>query len=727
MTLRARIGKLFGFPAPKGGNVPDWPADMMAHPYRLDRLAWDYPKAVRRVAIVRSCVLRIAEDLAQLPIVFERERGAGKWEPLPRAAGNIVDVWARMNDEQTEYEVKRDLWANYVASGNAYLVAETFGTKKVRELWTCAPQYVRPVPAARRSLAAYVFDRGGREEAIPAEWVVHLRGYNPDFEPTGGSDLESVELQYSTRHDIARLMDLFVKNGGVPAGFFRVVGPDGKPSGQVLSEPDQKRVLAQIDRLFGGIARAFKHKLLTAVDFARTGMTPDEMRLIEMARIADEDICRALGVPPWMVGVKESAGKLGDSGGAASVDRGIYVRNTLLPKVAMLDAVLTERLVPMFGESGVRARTDLSRLLELSLPLVNAAQQVVALTGGPALTTNEMRAMFGLPEDPSPHANALRDRQASGLLGIGGPEGDAPDPQPKAEEGKPAEDDDPKRTRRMIDGDEARERARKRAGANLSRYERKVAALFADVLERQRERLIARLEADGSLRARPGQRAIDLDSVMEPDPDDRTALERLLARLVAERGDEVLADLALELQLNANTGRAAAYVSSQAQRALSLVDATTREAVRKALADGLALNETTAQLVERIRAMAEFGQARALRIARTETVGAFNFATTEAYEQSGVVDGVEWLSARDSAVRESHAEADGQQVPLGTAFTVGGFPMDFPGDPGAPPEETVNCRCTTLPVVNERARSRRQFQQWMGRVLGGSKRGEVVP
>lgn len=714
MNLRARIAKLFGFPTPAGGNVPDYPETMIGNPYRLERLNWDFPLAMRRVGIVRACVLRIAEDLAQLPVVFEREAGGGEFEPLKRAGGNIVDVWAKMNDEQTEFELKRDLWAHRIASGNAYLVAETFGTKKVRELWLMPPQYVRVIPGARRKLAAFVFNRSGREESIPGEWVVHFKGYTPDFEPVGASDLEAIEFQYSTRYDIARLMQLFVRNGGMPAGYFRLLGADGKPSTQVLGEPEVKRLQSQVAKLFGGLTAAFKPRILSALSFDRLGLTPNEMALIEQAKLADEDICRALGVPPWMVGVKESAGKLGDSGGAAAQDRGIYIRNTLLPKIAMFDAVLTERLVPMFGETGVRARTDTSRLLELSLPLVNSAQQVTALTGGPVLTTNEARKLFGQPLDPGERSDTLRE---SAVVDVSAP---APGAQGTAAS-DPAPAPKPEAKSRMIEGDQSRERARKKASATLARYERRMSAMFAGLLADQRKRLIARLEAEG-LRAREGRRAINLEDVLSPDPEDLSALERLLAQLVSERGDEVLSDLAMEMQLNANSGRAASFVTANAQRALSLIDATTREAVRRQIAEGLALNETTAQIVERIRQMSEFGQARALMIARTETVSAFNFATTEAYEQSGVVDGVEWLSARDSAVRPTHAEADGQVVAVGQPFTVGGMPMDFPGDPGADPSETVNCRCTTLPVVNERARARRHFQGWLSRVLGSAAR-----
>lgn len=715
---RAALAKMFGLPTPQGGNVPGFPDAMIGNPYRLERLAWDYPKAVRLVATVRACVLRIADDMAQMPIVFERQRGAD-WEAVERAPGNIVDIWARANDEQTNYELVRDLHAHLVAAGNAYLVAETFGTRKVRELWLMNPHLVRVIPGPRRKLAAYEFDRGGAKEVVPGEFVIHFRGFTPDFEPVGGSDLESVEQQYTTRYDVGRLMQLFVRGGGIPAGYFKLIGADGKPAAQAMDEPTSKSLIASLGRVFSGVKNAFRPKILSQLEWDRMGLTPDEMKLIEISGLCDADVCRATGVPPWMVGIKEQAGKLGDSGGAALQDRSIYIINTLLPKVAMRDGVLSEKLCPMF-EVGIRARTDLSGVRELVMPLLNVAQDVVALTGGPVLTTNQARKIFGLPPDPNPDADVLREpRDPLAGFGLSPVGAKAETPVPEA---KPAPVSELKA--RMIDGDEGREMQRKRAAANLVRYERKVAALFASILEAQQQRIIARLRADDAARGRNGHaaRALSIEDIVAEDPDDKAALELLLAQLVRDRGEEALADLALTVQVNVNSGRAAAFVNSQAQRALSQIDATTREAVRKQIAAGLLANETTGEIVARISGMAEFGQARALMIARTETVSAYNFAAMDAYEQSGVVDGMEWLSARDVSVRPTHAEADGQTASLGVPFTVGGYAMDFPGDPGAPPEETINCRCTVLPVVNERARARRQFKATMARLLGTARR-----
>ncbi len=62
-----------------------------------------------------------------------------------------------------------------------------------------------------------------------------------------------------------------------------------------------------------------------------------------------------------------------------------------------------------------------------------------------------------------------------------------------------------------------------------------------------------------------------------------------------------------------------------------------------------------------------------------------------------------WDTEKDRRVRQTHQEVDGQVTDLSQPFYVGGYPMMYPGDPLAPPEEIVNCRCD-LRIINERGR-----------------------
>ena len=85
-------------------------------------------------------------------------------------------------------------------------------------------------------------------------------------------------------------------------------------------------------------------------------------------------------------------------------------------------------------------------------------------------------------------------------------------------------------------------------------------------------------------------------------------------------------------------------------------------------------------------------------IARTETIRAYNAGSTEIYRANNVTQR-EWLATNDDRVREAHLEANGQIVGMDELFNIGGEMLDYPGDPSGSPENTINCRCSTAPII----------------------------
>lgn len=130
------------------------------------------------------------------------------------------------------------------------------------------------------------------------------------------------------------------------------------------------------------------------------------------------------------------------------------------------------------------------------------------------------------------------------------------------------------------------------------------------------------------------------------------------------------------------------------------------------LTDGINAGNDLEQLAQRIDAVLSMAGSerwpnRARTIAQTEVTRAYGAGTLAAgMEQSRVTGRLlqkRWDTERDTRVRASHREVDGQVLDLSAPFYVDGFPMMYPGDPLAPPESVVNCRCD-LHIVNERGR-----------------------
>lgn len=122
--------------------------------------------------------------------------------------------------------------------------------------------------------------------------------------------------------------------------------------------------------------------------------------------------------------------------------------------------------------------------------------------------------------------------------------------------------------------------------------------------------------------------------------------------------------------------------------------------VRRAASGGVPLT------TEQIDRMVEAFRRRTLRhrsevIARTEALRAANAGSQAMYLQAienGTLDPnqleQEWNTAGGSRVRRSHVAMDQQKRPIGVPFTSGnGASLRYPGDPNAPAEDSIECRC----------------------------------
>jgi HK97 family phage portal protein len=127
--------------------------------------------------------------------------------------------------------------------------------------------------------------------------------------------------------------------------------------------------------------------------------------------------------------------------------------------------------------------------------------------------------------------------------------------------------------------------------------------------------------------------------------------------------------------------------------------------IQKGLAEGVDIKDMQAEIWDRFNDTSEFSLNRTTTIARTETTQAANASTLDAYKQSGVVEGKEWLTSRDRKVRPAtkfdkgdHQVLDGEVRKLDENFSNG---LRYPGDQSGSPEENINCRCTMLSKVIE--------------------------
>lgn len=232
-----------------------------------------------------------------------------------------------------------------------------------------------------------------------------------------------------------------------------------------------------------------------------------------------------------------------------------------------------------------------------------------------------------------------------------------------------------------LDGDrlvplaEAYARVLRGAGRKMARRVRRYSALTAAVLPPDEDEVI------------PRELREQVERVTRRERD-----ELVRALVAAYEAQEVAWNVSATItpELLAKVG---AHATFAAEREL-------RDIYRSVIADaterGLSIPHTAREIVAAVDGVAGH---RATALARTDMIGLANGASqtaaTEAFAGRDDVLKV-WLATEDDRTRETHADANGQEVPLNEYFTVGGYQAMYPGDPELPDEEVINCRCTII-------------------------------
>lgn len=249
----------------------------------------------------------------------------------------------------------------------------------------------------------------------------------------------------------------------------------------------------------------------------------------------------------------------------------------------------------------------------------------------------------------------------------------------------------------------------KKNDARIVALERDFTRRMGRLFDRQRRAVIARLEGKRGRSAIRGEERAPVDDLFDAEFWTRETFEEssVLYRHIFETVAEDM-QLRFGLSLDLEAPGVDEFIQARANQLAGPVTDTTYKAIQNQLTEGIANGESIPDLAKRITGV--FDQAsktRAVTIARTETISAFNGSAMEQASIFGtdVVAGVEWLATNDGRTRDSHAAIDGQVIEFGGTFDNG---LAYPGDPGGDPAEVVNCRCTVLMLdPDEFAQTRR--------------------
>ncbi len=133
-------------------------------------------------------------------------------------------------------------------------------------------------------------------------------------------------------------------------------------------------------------------------------------------------------------------------------------------------------------------------------------------------------------------------------------------------------------------------------------------------------------------------------------------------------------------------------VFTASERTLRRVTSKINKVLSEGYTSGAGINVVGNLLTEQFNQLKTW---EAKRIARTEIHNSHNLAVMDTYNSMNV-SYTQWIAANDDKTRDSHAEIDGEIIPIGETYSNG---LRYPGDTDGPIDEWINCRCSNAPFV----------------------------
>jgi len=245
------------------------------------------------VATVLACTRVIANGVAQVPFRLYRDDGSTRKPATDHPLFGLI--YRRPNKWQTSFEFRETVMFHLLLTGNAYVFVNRVGrARDVRELVPITPGRVTVEQRSDDSLVYKVTGKDGAPQTFGADAIWHLRG--PSWDAWRG--LDAVRM---ARDAIGLSLTIEQSQAEFQRGGARV---SGMLSVQDKLSAEQFEFLASwLDRHAPGGDRAGKPLIGDrGASFAPFTMTGADQQLIETRKHQIEEICRAFGVMPIMVG-----------------------------------------------------------------------------------------------------------------------------------------------------------------------------------------------------------------------------------------------------------------------------------------------------------------------------------------------------------------------------------------------------------------------------------------
>ncbi len=620
-----------------------------------------------KLSLVWICVRELQTSTPEARLRFIRRDPAG--EVVEVTAHPMLELLHRPNRDMSGYDLLEYIVMHLHLAGKSFLWKWRSGRGRPAEVWPVPPNLVKVVTGTLHP------DGGGQliqgyKVLIDKEWMpveardmVYMRFPDPLSLTSGLSPLLAGARETDAEDERADYTKHILINYGVAGG---VASTD-----QPLTAKQVDSIRRQMTSRISGDKRGSLLLLHSGLKLDQGAMTPKEIDLPGVASMSESRICALFGVPPEVVGVRVGLEHSTYSNKAEARKR--MWEDTISPLLRRLAGGLTDGFLRAEGDQRTEVDFDTSDVRALREDADKRHERWRADWDSGLAMLNEARA--GLSLVPVRDGEVFKLHLQDVL-------------QPATPEASPA-----KARRAVLLPFNAKERV---AGLRIAEsrptlgavWEPKIARVFRAELIKRGADAIAAIEEQGT-----GGSLEDAWRALATKWSERTreVFRPLAYEMVSEGYELGLRELGLRKQAEPTLDidwdfQRDALVADLDEYVVEVCDATaatTTADLTGLLQQGVQEGWGAAGLADKIAAYTEEGyEWRALRIARTESIRAYNYGARRSYIDAGV-QYVKWLSVGDSCAVCS-AEAAKGAVPI----------EDF-----TPPPKHRNCTCSHAAVV----------------------------
>ena len=647
--------------------------------------------------IIATALSIIAEDAASVPL--ELVRGEGEDAEVVESHP-IIDLLSQPANNLSRKQLLTASYLHWLLHGEwfwefeGWTQARPNASQRVRQMSSARIQLLDPrrvVHKIRDGEVVWALDEGtGTPRQLDAEVIFQHRRMNPYDEHRGLSPVQALETELAGDNAAARWnKNYFGEKNGIPSGLLKPgVGQnlDRDQRSEALDAWNQSKALAKrgIGLLPGGW------------EFQDLGVSQREMDFRSLREYSREIALGLLGVPPFMAGVLDKANYAN-----ARKQEEVYWQGTQKRFLGGVEDALNNLWLPKLGVADV--------LFRFNWESVNALTEDYAekITAGNKLwqmgvPLEQVSARVGLKIDTADLPHAKESYLPYNLVPVGTPtvmyqQPDSGEAEPPVEE-DPA-DDTGKGIREKASGRTIVWRQLTNQTRDLeSRFSKTARGHFHNL---EREALAAAGGTKGLAMVRVANKGEEYDGPDQlidwnkADADLKKSTRPQYAAAMKRGGESVSIEIGIAEPFLLDSPLAVAQMLTLMRR-IPTINATVRKQLQTAIAGALGTPGGTSveQVKDAIREVFDVSKGRARTIARTEVGVAFGGGRFTQMKEAGIEE-IEWLSAKDPDVRDSHENMDGTRIRIGAAFSNG---LRYPKDPSGSAGEVINCRCVALPV-----------------------------